>query len=62
MSNVPDDVLENYAAEQMKKRENVDGFVDRAVDQKLVEKLKTVVKLNTKAVSLEEFNKAMQEK
>ena len=24
MSNVPDDVLENYAAEQMKKRENVD--------------------------------------
>ena len=62
MSNVPDDVLENYAAEQLKKRENVDGFVDRAVDQKLVEKLKTVVKLTKKAVSLEDFNKAMQEK
>ena len=62
MSNVPDDVLENYAAEQMKKRENVDGFVDRAVDQKLVEKLKTVVKLTKKSVSLEDFNKTMQEK
>ena len=62
MSNVPDDVLENYAAEQMKKRENVDGFVDRAVDQKLVEKLKTVVKLTKKAVSLADFNKLMQEK
>ena len=62
MSNVPDDVLENYAAEQLKKRENVDGFVDRAVDQKLVEKLKTVVKLTKKSVSLEDFNKAMQEK
>ena len=62
MSNVPDDVLENYAAEQLKKRENVDGFVDRAVDQKLVEKLKTVVKLTKKSVSLEEFNKTMQEK
>ena len=35
MSNVPDDVLENYAAEQLKKRENVDNFVDRAVDMKL---------------------------
>ena len=62
MSNVPDDVLENYAAEQLKKRENVDGFVDRAVDQKLVEKLKTVVKLTKKSVSLEDFNKTMQEK
>ncbi|MBR3111680.1 MAG: trigger factor [Prevotella sp.] len=62
MSNVPDDVLENYAAEQLKKRENVDGYVDRAVDQKLVEKLKTVVKLTKKSVSLEEFNKTMQEK
>ena len=62
MSNVPDDVLENYAAEQMKKRENVEGYVDRAVDQKLVEKLKTVVKLTKKEVSLEDFNKTMQEK
>ena len=62
MSNVPDDVLENYAAEQMKKRENVEGFVDRAVDQKLIEKLKTVVKLTSKEVSLEDFNKMMQEK
>ena len=62
MSNVPDDVLENYAAEQLKKRENIDGFVDRAVDQKLVETLKTVVKLTKKEVSLVDFNKTMQEK
>ena len=62
MGNVPDDVLENYAAEQLKKRENLDNFVDRAVDEKLVEKLKTVVKLNEKTVSLDEFNKMLQEK
>jgi trigger factor len=62
MSNVPDDVLENYAAEQMKKRENVDNFVDRAVDVKLTEALKNVVKLNQKEVTLEEFNKLMQQK
>ena len=62
MSNVPDDVLENYAAEQLKKRENVDNFVDRAVDMKLTEVLKNVVKLNEKEVTLEDFNKLLQEK
>jgi trigger factor len=62
MSNVPDDVLENYAAEQLKKRENVDNFVDRAVDMKLTEVLKNVVKLNEKEVTLQDFNKLMQEK
>ncbi len=60
MQNVPDDVLENYAAEQLKKRENVDNFVDRAIDVKLTEALKKVVKLNEKAVSLEDFNKMMR--
>ena len=62
MQNVPDDVLENYAEEQLKKRENLDNFVDRAVDMKLTEALKSVVKLTEKAVSLDEFNKMMQEK
>ena len=62
MSNVPDDVLENYAAEQLKKRENIDNFVDRAVDLKLTETLKTVVKLNEKSVTLDEFNKLMEGK
>ena len=62
MSNVPEDVVENYADEQLKKRENIDNFVDRAVDLKLTEVLKTVVKLNEKTVSLEEFNKLMEAK
>ena len=62
MSNVPEDVVENYAAEQLKKRENIDNFVDRAVDQKMTEALKTVVKLDEKTVTLEEFNKLMERK
>ncbi len=61
MSNVPEDVLENYAAEQLKKRENVDQFVDRAIDAKLTEVMKKVVKLDVKEVTFEEFNKMMQE-
>ena len=57
-----EEYLDNYAAEMLKKREAVDGFVDRAVDYKLTEALKKVVKLNVKEVSLDEFNKMMEEK
>ena len=60
MNNVPDDVLEQYADEQLKKRENIEGMVERAIDIKLMQALKQVVKLNTKKVTLDEFNKMMQ--
>ena len=62
MSNVPDEYLENYAQEMLKKRENVDGLVDRAVDVKLTAALKGVVKLNEKDITLEDFQKMLQEK
>jgi len=62
MSNIPDEYLENYAAEMLKKQENVDGLVDRAVDAKLTQALKGVVKLNEKAISMEDFQKLLQEK
>ena len=60
MNNVPDDVLENYAEEQLKKRENIEGYVERAIDVKLMQALKQVVKLNVKEVTFDEFNKMMQ--
>lgn len=61
MNNVPDDMLENYAEEQLKKRENVDQYVDRAIDVKLTAALKQIVKLNIKKTTFDEFNKMMQE-
>ena len=62
MSNVPEEYLDNYAQEMLKKRENVDGLVDRAVDVKLTAALKSVVKLDEKEISLEDFQKMLQEK
>ena len=62
MSNVPEEYLDNYAAEMLKKRENVDGLVDRAVDVKLTAALKGVVKLDEKDVTMEDFQKMLQEK
>ena len=61
MNNVPDEYVENYAKEILKKKENVDGLVDRAIDRKLVVALKDSVKLNEKEISLDDFNKMMQE-
>ena len=62
MSNIPDEYLENYASEMLKKRENVDGLVDRAVDVKLTAALKSVVKLDEKDITLEDFQKMLQGK
>ena len=62
MSNVPEEYLDNYAQEMLKKRENVAGLVDRAVDVKLTAALKNVVKLDEKEISMEDFQKMLQEK
>ena len=60
MINVPDELLENYSKEMMKKRESVEALVNRAVETKLSAALKEQVALNHKAVSAEEFNKMFQ--
>ncbi|GAB6983141.1 trigger factor [Prevotella dentasini] len=57
MTNAPEEYLKNYAEELLKKRENIDSFVEAALDRKLSVALKSVVRLNTKSVSLDEFNK-----
>ena len=62
MNNLPAEYLEQYAENMMKTRESIDGLVDRAIDVKLIQALKNVVKLNEKNVTLDEFNKLMEEK
>lgn len=60
MMNVPDDLLDNYAKEMMKKRESIDALVNRVVDVKLTMALKSKVTLNQKNISVEDFNKMFQ--
>ena len=61
MMNVPDEYIDNYAHEILKKGNSADALVDRSVDRKLAVALKAVVKLNEKEISVEDFNKMMQE-
>ena len=60
MTNVPDEYVENYANELLKKREAVDNFVERAIDVKLAAAIKNTVSLNNKEVTLDEFNEMMK--
>ena len=60
MINVPDELLENYSKEMLKKRESVEALVNRAVEAKLSAALKGQVTLNHKAISAEDFNKMFQ--
>ena len=60
MMSVPEDLLENYAKEMLKKKESVESLVNRAVESKLAAALKEKATLNHKSVTMEEFNKMFE--
>ncbi len=60
MMNIPDELLDNYSKEMLKKRETVDGLVNRAIESKLTAAIKKDVKLKNKKVTVDEFNKLFE--
>ena len=60
MLNVPEDMINNYASEMLKKRETVENLADRVIDGKLAQVLKEKVTLEHKEISAEDFGKMMQ--
>lgn len=61
MNNLPDEYIERYADDLLKKQENLDGIIDRSIDNKIEECVKNTVKLNNKEVTADEFNKLINE-
>lgn len=57
ITNVPDDYLENYAREMMSKPEESRKFYEQKGEEKLMEYIKSTVKLDEKEVSSEKFRK-----
>lgn len=57
MTDIPEEYLEQYASEMLKKKEQVNSLVERCIETKLIAALKSVVKLDHKTVSVEEFGK-----
>ena len=62
MSNVSEDGITRYANEMLKNEQQAEGLVTRAVERKIVEKAKNVVKLQHKQISMDEFNKMLSAK
>ena len=61
MMEVPEELLNQYAQEMLKKKDQTEGLVTRSIEQKIAAKAKETVKLNEKTVSLDEFNKMFKD-
>ena len=57
MSHVEDQYLESFAADMLKDENQARGIYDRVQENKIYEALKSVVKLETKEISHEDFGK-----
>ena len=55
MNDVPDEYLDNYAQDLIKKEDYVNTIVDRTIDRKLTQVMKNVVKLGLKKVTFVDF-------
>ncbi len=60
MNNIPEEYIDQYAQKMMENQQQVQGLVERAIDEKLAAALKNVVALNHKAVSVEDFQKMFE--
>lgn len=60
MLTVPDDVLGGYVKDMLKNKQTLQNIIDRVVEEKLADVLKELVKVETKEVSVEEFNKLFE--
>jgi len=55
MYSAPEDVLASYAKDMLKNKETLQNVIDRVVEDKLVECLKGLVKIEAKEVTMDEF-------
>jgi len=61
MNNIPDDLLENYANDMLKNKDTVRNLVDRAMEMKITQYLKSTLGLNEKEVSVDDFKKFFED-
>src|ERR1035437_4244114 len=62
MIGMDDEIIANYAKDMMKKEETLKNIVDKVAEEKVFAVVKGAVKLETKEVSIEEFNKMFEAK
>jgi len=60
MTGLDDAILDNYAKDMFKNEEQLRNIIDRVAENKVIDIVKNTVKLDTKEVSIEEFNKMFE--
>lgn len=61
MMNLPEEMVENYANDMLKNKENARNLLDRAVENKIIESLKSTLGVAEKEISLDEFRKFFEQ-
>jgi len=62
MVGIEDDVLNNYAQDMLKKEDMIKNIIDKVGEDKVLETVKKMVKLNEKEISIDDFNKMFETK
>lgn len=57
MMNLPDEMVENYANDMLKNKDNARNLLDRAMENKIIDVLKSKLGLEETVISLDEFRK-----
>lgn len=60
MVGLEDSILDNYAKDILKKEETLKNIIDKVAENKVLDIVKNAVKLDTKGVTIEEFNKMFE--
>jgi len=62
MTEVPDDILDNYTKDFMKKEETIRNIAEKVIEEKVVEVMRNSCKITETEIELEKFNKLFDEK
>jgi trigger factor len=62
MVGLEDSIIENYAQEMLKKEDSIRGIIDRVLENKVFDSVKNNVTLETKEISMDDFNKLFEAK
>ncbi|MDD3321664.1 MAG: trigger factor [Paludibacter sp.] len=62
MIGMDDEIIANYAKDMLKKEETVKNIAERVAEQKIFAAVKEAVKLDSKEISIEDFNKMFEGK
>ena len=60
MVGMDDEIIVNYAKDMLKKEDTLKSIIEKVAEEKVFEVIKNTVKLDTKEVSVEDFNKMFE--